>query len=500
MGVIIFILIIIGIACYLAFKDSSNTSTNYPVTEPSQPSSQKTVKQETASSQVEITPEFLEALNLISQGKNVFIHGKPGTGKSTFIRRLKTYCDEKAHLNGKMVISAPTGIAAMNAKGQILHSMLWLDPKDIHKPLTERTLFNLQRRTFAVGVIVIDEVAMIRADMLDAVNARLQQIFENKNPFGGKQAIFVGDLYQLDPVVDEDSELAQDAYFMSKYGSEQAFLFNSPVFEQLGFNHVFFTKIFRQKDQDFISNLDFVRIGKYPEIYSALQYFNRQLVDDRPENILSLCAKKKDAEQINMEQLNLLPGKEYICQAVIRDDNKKYWSKKKEFPAPLALKLKVGAVVLILKNDESSSKRWANGSIGTITKIREYDGIIGEIEVKLDHYYVPVTIQRDAWYKIKMDEKGNQVEDKEVFFKQFPLQLAWACTIHKAQGLTLDKAYIDIGNGAFSAGQTYVALSRIRSVQGLFLKKTLTPRDIIIDNSVKEFFEKINKYSLQAID
>lgn len=441
---------------------------------------------------IEITPEFIEAFKLISQGKNVFIHGKPGTGKSTFIKILKAYCAKNVYLNGKMAIAAPTGIAAINANGQTLHSLLWLNPKNIHEPLKNSFKFTLQRRMFAVGVIVIDEVSMIRADLLDAVNARFQQIFENNKPFGGRQVIFVGDLYQLDPVVDEDSDLPQDEYFMSKYGPNRSFVFNSPAFGDLNFQHIFFTKIFRQKDIEFINNLDSLRIGKYPEVYPALEYFNKRLIDERPKNTLSLCAKKKDAEQINKEQLSMLPGEEHSCLAIIMDDKNKYWSSKKEFPAPLALKLKIGAVVMILKNDESTSRRWANGSIGIVTGISLHNGQVREITVKFDNYHIPVVIQREAWYKMKMDERGNQVEDKEVYFKQFPLQLSWACTIHKAQGLTLEKAYIDIGNGAFSAGQTYVALSRIRSIEGLFMKKALTPRDIIIDESVKKFFADIN--------
>lgn len=433
---------------------------------------------------IKITPEFNHALALIGSGENVFIHGRPGTGKSTFIHLLR----KKLYDRGRSaVVIAPTGIAAINIKGQTIHSMFYISPYDMHKPLETRYKYALLKKLRDVDVIIIDEVSMVRADLFDAVDKRMRDIFEDSAPFAGKQLVLVGDLYQLDPIIDEESDLVQDRDFITNYGAPNSFVFNARAFEKLNLKHVNFTEIFRQKEQDFIKHLDVLRCSDGAALPQTVEFFNKRVADVQPDDIISLCARKRDAEAINQRRLAALPGKEHLLKAISSDDNtgKQDWAEK-NCPAPKELKLKIGAAVMITKNDDTSAKRYVNGTIGRVARVVEDKEDITQIEVELEDE--TVAISKETWYKMKLDNKGRQVEDVERFYIQFPLQLAWATTIHKSQGLTLKNAFIDLGTGAFAAGQTYVALSRIRSIEGLHLKRPLRMADVILHPTVIKFF------------
>ncbi|WP_424244207.1 ATP-dependent exoDNAse (exonuclease V) alpha subunit [Elusimicrobium posterum] len=380
-----------------------------------------------------ITPEFLKAIHLVTKGEDVFVHGKPGTGKSTFINLVR---EALSRLEVSSAVITPTGIAALNVKGQTIHSFLWLSPYNINEPLNPKYKFPLLRRLRNVDVLIIDEVSMVRADLFDAIDKRMRDLFETKTPFAGKQIVLVGDLYQLDPVVDEDSELLQDKKFLEDYGAEGSFIFNSKIYKNIDFKHINFTHIFRQKETEFIKHLDTIRSGSGADIKESLEFFNKKVTPIQPEGIISLCAKKKDALVINNRKLAQLPGKEYTISSMSSDEKsgRKDWEEK-NCPAPKTLRLKKDAVVMITQNDEASTKRYVNGTIGTVKGIIEENGNITAIEVLLQHG--SVLIERITWFKMKLDERGKQVEDTDKFYTQFPFSLPGPPPYIKRRGLRL---------------------------------------------------------------
>lgn len=432
---------------------------------------------------LEITPEFKYAENLICTGKNVFIHGKPGTGKSSFITYIKQkYFAYSQFSYANIAVLTPTGISALTVQGQTAFSCLQINPFNYEEPLNKNKLQSLQRRLSTINTFIIDEISMVRADLLDAINHRLQQIFRNGAPFGGKQIILVGDFYQLPPVVTDDPDDWQTLRFKHTYGSDHPFCFFSTNFAAGNFHPVEFTHVFRQgQDLEFIRHLNTIREEDPQHIEEALAFFNQRLTSQYPPQATVLCPRNWEAEALNFQRLSELPGEACYARAII--DKKTNWNNTSGLP-PKLLPLKKGAFVMLLKNESIDS--YMNGTTGTITDIHQEHDEITSISVQTDKGIFE--IRRNTWQKIRMNERNEQVPDPDTFYTQFPLRLAWAMTIHKSQGITLTRGCIDLGTrGAWEAGQLYVALSRIRSIDGLFLKTPLLSSDVLTNPQVKEF-------------
>lgn len=436
-----------------------------------------------------ITEEFSRALNLIESGANVFIHGKPGTGKSCFI----TYLRNSMYTEGIAVL-APTGLAALNSKGQTIHSFLGLSTYKIYdgRHLKKGEKAGLKKRLQNIRTIVIDEVSMVRADLFDEMDAKMRDVMNTNLPFAGLQVVLIGDMYQLPPVVKPatafDDMTEKDANFIDVYGHNKSFVFNSRAYPYLHLKHIEFTHNFRQDEQDFIDNLDIIRSGKEDLLQEAVGYFNASS-SLLPNNITWLTSTNRAADRINSLKLAELEGREYMIPAKIcRAENQKYPDNWQDCPAN-PLKFKKGAFVMFVKNDEGKERRWVNGTTGIITDIA-----VNSDGTEVEHIIVQTErgeqmVEKHTWYKLMMTPEGQQAEDPARSYTQFPLRLAWAVTIHKAQGLTLDKAVIDLGAEAFAPGQVYVALSRLRSKKGLYLARPINKTDVKISAQVNEFLQ-----------
>ena len=416
-----------------------------------------------------ITQEFQKAFDLMeSTSKCAYITGKAGTGKST----LLTYFREKTKKN--VIVLAPTGIAAINVEGSTIHSFFQLPPqliekRHITKDFTRQELFD------KIDMIVIDEISMVRADILDGIDYALRINRKKDIPFGGVQMIFFGDLYQLPPVV-VGKDLTD--YFEENFGG--FYFFNAKVFKEISFEYIELQIIFRQKDDDFKQLLNSIRENKVT--VNDLNILNTRF---RPNHTLTskdvcltLTTTNKIAEDINQERMNGLTSKEFLYTAEIIGK-----FDKSSYPTEQRLILKEGAQIMMLKND--SKKRWVNGTIGIIKKLS--DEVVVEIEG------TSYTIEKATWEVVEYQYNKEEKKIEAVVtgsFTQFPVKLAWAITIHKSQGQTFDNVVINLGNGAFAHGQTYVALSRCTSLEGIILKTQIRPRDIILDSKVANFIKE----------
>lgn len=419
---------------------------------------------------LEITEEFQQAFDLMDKtNKCAYITGKAGTGKST----LLTYFRKKTKKN--IIILSPTGIAAINVEGTTIHSFFRFAPQlikknDISKDYNRRELFN------KIETIVIDEISMVRADLLDAIDYSLQINRGIDKPFGGVQMIFFGDLYQLPPVVVGKDLLD---YFEENFGGY--FFFNAKVFDNISFDYIELQKIFRQKDEIFKNILNNIRENKVTN--NDLSLLNQRFdlnhsykVDDIS---LTLSTTNKIAEDINRERMYNLPTQEYYYDASITGK-----FETSSFPTESRLTLKKGAQVMMLKND--SEKRWVNGSLGKIKNLSDF-----EIEVEIDE--TTYTIERATWESIEYQYNKEEKKIEAIVtgsFTQYALKPAWAITIHKSQGQTFDSVIINLGAGAFAHGQTYVALSRCTSLEGITLKTKVRSQDIILDPKVAKFIRE----------
>ncbi len=416
-----------------------------------------------ASDSIYTAPEAWVAKGAGQQG-NLFLTGRAGTGKTTLLRRFLAESNEKA------IVLAPTGVAAMQAGGQTIHSFFNFPPRLI-EPADIRRLRTV-RVAKAIDTLIIDEISMVRADMLDAIDRSLKLNRGSKRPFGGVRMILSGDLYQLPPVVTGD----EGAILNERFGG--AYFFHAPAFREGEFALLALKHVFRQDDPKFLAMLNALRSGKLtPMDETVLKDLVRgRTAIDASRTHVVLTPNNANAARINQARLDELPGRAHVFAAAIDGE-----FDAKSYPADAALTLKEGARVMLVRND--SEGRWVNGSIGTVEGFSK-SAVAVSIEGRV------YDVEPAAWEKFRYDfDTGAKKIDRKIIgtFKQIPLRLAYAVTIHKAQGLTLEKVYIDFDRGLFAHGQAYVALSRARTLEGLELSRALTQRDLVIDRSAFAF-------------
>lgn len=415
----------------------------------------------------------LQAYELIeTTNSSFFLTGKAGTGKTTFLQTVQKEIDKN------FIVLAPTGIAAMLAGGETIHSFFGL-PLQICTP---KTIGNVNRSKISiikkVDTIIIDEVSMVRCDVIDAIDYTLRYVMKNSLPFGGKQMVFVGDLFQLPPVLrKEEAEIMDDLY-----NTMSPFFFKARALKRLALPCIEFVKVYRQKDDVFLGILDSIRFNRVS--YGELSVLNKCV--DRPipsnERIITLCTRNDEASKINLSKLNFLDSEEFCFDAKVEGDIKL----DANLPAEKKLSLKYGAQVIFVRND--LYRRWVNGNIGTISKLSQ-----DEIQVVTESGEYKVSPVSWESYKYEYNSKEKKIVKTLVgTYTQFPLKLSWAITIHKSQGMTFDKMILDLSRGVFSKGQLYVALSRVRSLDGLFLVKPVSFGHIGTSEEVIAFANRFN--------
>jgi len=421
---------------------------------------------------LKLTKEFLEAFKVMHEtSKNVFITGNAGTGKSTLLE----YFREKTKKNTAIV--AHQGITALKAKGQTIHSFFkfpihFVTKKDV-KTLRDRELV---RR---LDTLIIEEVSMVGADIFDAIDISLRKNRNIDKPFGGVQIILFGDVMQLDPIIGGEEELYE------KFYPDGPYFFNSNIYKECEFKKIELTETFRQKEKKFVNLLNKIRQGSISK--NELESLNSQIIEyeNLPKDVIVLAPRNNKVDDINLSKLYELKTKTFIYSAIVKGS-----FKDSEAPVERELKLKVGAQVMVAKNDTDPEKRWVNGSIGVIQHLSK-DEVKVLIKEKL------YTIGKAKWEKFNYQINGSFIQQKVVgSFIQFPFKLAWAVTIHKSQGQTFDKIALDLDTGAFAHGQTYVALSRGKTLENTFILSKINQKDIIFDNRVKDFLE--NKKTIKS--
>ncbi len=421
---------------------------------------------------LKLTKEFLEAFKVMHEtSKNVFITGNAGTGKSTLLE----YFREKTKKNTAIV--AHQGITALKAKGQTIHSFFkfpihFVTKKDV-KTLRDRELVR------KLDTLIIEEVSMVGADIFDAIDISLRKNRNIDKPFGGVQIILFGDVMQLDPIIGGEEELYE------KFYPDGPYFFNSNIYKECEFKKIELTETFRQKEKKFVNLLNKIRQGSISK--NELESLNSQIIEyeNLPKDVIVLAPRNNKVDDINLSKLYELKTKTFIYSAIVKGS-----FKDSEAPVERELKLKVGAQVMIAKNDTDPTKRWVNGSIGAIQHLSQ-DEVKVLIKGKL------YSIGKAKWEKFNYQINGSFIQQKVVgSFIQFPFKLAWAVTIHKSQGQTFDKIALDLDTGAFAHGQTYVALSRGKTLENTFILSKIKQKDIIFDNRVKDFLE--NKKTIKS--
>lgn len=429
------------------------------------------------------------AYDLIKQGMNLYIQGQAGTGKSTFIKFVQ---DENIDKN--IILLAPTGVAALNIGGSTLHSFFKLPFSDY---MTEDSLKHMNRSNVnkilkQVDMMIIDEISMVNPSVLDCVDLLCKKARKNKKKaFGGIQTIVIGDLYQLQPVITK----AAEQVYMTVYGTKDVYFFDSEAYKRANFHKIEFTKIYRQDDDTLLQNLNNIKNKR--NLYSTIQYFSSCRFNN-PEyfkQAVTLTPFRDKAEEINIRKLKELNTEEVSYEAIM--DGSFESMKSNNYPAPQTLTLKEGALVMFNKNN---ADEWVNGSIGIVKSLKD-----SYILVDLLENNRTVLVSREKWenkaYTITTtpvyDEESDAIINKEKIteevtgtFMQFPLQLGYALTIHKAQGKTIDKVIIDLSRGAFAHGQLYVALSRTRHKEDMHLVTPVRERDVIVSPRVIEFMQR----------
>lgn len=394
---------------------------------------------------------------IANTNSSFFLTGRAGTGKTTFLHNVQQMVDKQ------FIVLAPTGVAAILAGGDTIHSFFGL-PMDVCTPGTMGKMSEARILTLIhADTIIIDEVSMVRCDIIDAIDFTMRKTLRSTLPFGGKQVIFVGDMFQLPPVAKQgvEHDMLHDLYH-----TEEFFFYKADVFKRMRLVKIEFQKVYRQEDESFLRILESVRLNKTtPEI---LMHLNERVCQPSKEDgmVITLASLNRNADVINQKHLAEIETEEYTYEGTVTG---KY--EEKRFPVDLKLKLKVGAQVMFTRNDPK--KRWVNGTIGKVTKLSK-----DEIQVTTEDgatYVVPNVTWESYSYEYDRETKKN-IKELKGTFTQYPLRLAWAITVHKSQGMTFDKLYLDLSGGMFAAGQLYVALSRVRSLGGLFLSKPIIPQ------------------------
>ncbi|MGV2902436.1 ATP-dependent DNA helicase [Microbacterium sp. AGC62] len=440
-----------------------------------------------------LSEEQQELFRLIEDtGEHVFITGRAGTGKSTLLQHFAW------NTKKQIAICAPTGVAALNVEGQTIHSLFRLPigligDADIDQNDATRRILN------AIETLVIDEISMVNADLMDAIDRSLRQARGRRGePFGGVQVVMFGDPYQLAPVPPrgDEARYVQDHYRSFWFFDAKVWAGGSGISDQGGLFEVDtraelhvreLVQIHRQSDDGFKAMLNAVRYGRVTAEIAGVLNTQGARTPPEPEPgevpMITLATRNDIVNSINSRHLAALPGKEQTARAEVSGD---FGRGEASLPAESELKLKVGAQVMFLRNDTAMSgepPRWVNGTIGTVVRI------IGSA-VRVDIDGEEVDVEPAVWerFRYAYDQNTKKLSrDVVAEFTQFPLRLAWAVTIHKSQGKTYERAIIDLGSGAFAPGQTYVALSRLTSLEGLYLSRPLRPRDIRVDEDVRRF-------------
>ncbi len=422
---------------------------------------------------IEINREFKRAWEMMEKGnKPVFITGRAGTGKSTLLQYFRE------HTKKSIVILAPTGVAALNVQGQTIHSFFGFST-DITLETIKKPKKNI-KVIRALDALLIDEISMVRADLLDCIDRSLRLARNKKDiPFGGIQLICIGDLYQLPPVV---ASAEERMFFKTRYQSP--YFFSSDVFRSFDVEMMELQKIYRQSDERFIEILNAVRNNNIQDLHIAA--LNERLDVDffPPEGsfCVTLTSTNAMAQEQNQEWLERLPGKKHRYEADIEGK-----FDRGSYPTDPILSLKKDAQVMLVNNDRL--KRWVNGTIARVEGFRESENGWDEIIVRLANgkrsYVEPYTWEV---FRFSYDETSRSIVSQSVgSFRQYPMVLSWAVTIHKSQGKTFDQVAIDIGRGTFAHGQMYVALSRARTLEGIVLKSPIQKRHIFMDKIVTDF-------------
>lgn len=431
--------------------------------------------------------ELQNALQLVQfTHRSLFLTGKAGTGKSTFLHYIAQTTKKK------YVILAPTGIAAINVGGATLHSFFKLpfhpllpnDRRYSTQQLRNTLKYNSEKIKLIreLELIIIDEISMVRADIIDFIDKILRVYSHNMRiPFGGKQLLLVGDVYQLEPVLKEEDWQLLQPYYPSK------FFFDAHVFRSFQLVCIELQKVYRQRDDKFINILDHIRTSTITN--TDLSLLNQQVGQHQPMDAhqlsITLSTRRDTVDYINSLHLSKLPGDATILHGSIDGEYPE-----NNLPTPIELEVKTGAQILFIKNDRE--KRWVNGTLGTIIGIGDEED--GKIYVRTEQGE-DVDVEQEVWNNVRYtyNQKEQKVEEEILgSFQQFPLRLAWAITIHKSQGLTFNQVKIDLSGGVFAGGQTYVALSRCRSLKGIALQEPVKREDIYVNQEVVKFSKTYN--------